>query len=1081
MSSRNQFNRFSLNLLLTGLLLVPLSLSFFVYVWAEKRIDHANDARHFSFLLAEELRHSSDDLTRMARTYVATAEVRYQQQYHDVLDIRDGLKPRPAGYSGIYWDLVPGKGKAPRADTAPGISLLQLMRQSGFSAPELAALQEAKSKSDQLSLTELEAMKLAEAAGPGAEAQHARARDMLYDRRYHQAKADIMRPIERFYLLLDTRTKDAVAAAEKQALAMRYLFLGFAVCLLVMLRRTYRALCDTLGGSVEEVSAEIARIGQGDFSAPLRVSDLAGRSVMGWLAETQRNLRCIDQERKNTEAAEEALAESEYRWKFAIEGSGDGVWDWDIESDEAKYSLRWKEMLGYAEGDILPSNQEWVDRVHPEDQAYVAAAMQAYLAGKTAIYVVEYRLRCRDESYKWILGRGMVVSRGKDGEPLRMIGTHTDITDRKEIEEKLRLSEKKFSTAFRVSPDAINLTRLHDGVYLEINEGFTAITGYSAEDVIGRSALDLNVWGDPADRVRLVRGLKEHGVVNNLEATFRRKDGSILTGIMSARMIEVEGELSLLSITRDITERKQAEEYLRESEKNLRTLMDSMPAGVWWFDNAGNIEYLNACFIEQFAYTLKDIPTVGDWQELAYPDREYRDSYLIAKNAAIAQACLSGTTVPPRESKITCKDGTQRHVIINTRFALGRTVEIFTDITERERFLHQFQKVEKLESLGVLAGGIAHDFNNILTGIMGNISFARSFLDEGHKAAGLLVNAEQAASRAADLAHQLLTFAKGGQPVKKTVSVWHILNESSSFVLHGSNVSSDIQIPAELPDLEVDEGQISQVINNIIINASQAMPGGGTIVVRAGSVAVEAANVMGLSPGPYVRLEVTDTGCGISEEDQKRIFDPYFTTKSGGSGLGLASVHSIVTKHGGYIGVSSALGIGTSFELLLPASDQKASHDDSVPVPVAFDSCHEFSVLVMDDEEMIREMTCDMLETLGYRVQSCRDGAEAIALYQAAGEAGAPFSAVIMDLTIPGGMGGMEAAGRIRAIDGAARLIVSSGYSTDPIMAEFREFGFCATLMKPYTLVEIMKTLSSVLPQGNGSQPIRNRWCTESR
>jgi two-component system, cell cycle sensor histidine kinase and response regulator CckA len=1065
MSSRNRFNRFSLNLLLTGLLLVPLALSFFVYVWAEKRIDRANDARHYSFLLADELRQSSDDLTRMARTYVATAEARFKKQYHEVLDIREGRKPRPGGYSRIYWDLVLKDGQLPRSDTTLRIPLVELMRQSGFSAQELAALKEAKSKSDQLSLTELEAMQLAEAAGPDAEAQHARARVMLYDQHYHQAKAAIMGPIDRFFLLLDTRTKDAVDSAQKQALVMRYLFLGFAVCLLVMLRRTYGALRDTLGGSVEEVYAEIARMGQGDFSAPLRVSLLEGRSVMGWLAETQGKLRSIDRERESTEAAEQALAESEYRWKFAIEGSGDGVWDWDIQSDEAKYSPRWKEMLGYAEGDILPAHQEWVDRVHPEDRAYVAAALQAYLAGKTVIYVVEYRLRCRDESYKWILGRGMVVSRGKDGEPLRMIGTHTDITDRKQIEEKLRLSEKKFSTAFRVSPDAINLTRLQDGTYLEINEGFSAITGYRAEEVIGRSALDLNIWGDPADRARLVRGLQEHGVVNNLEATFRRKDGSTLTGIMSARMIEVEGELSLLSITRDISERKQAEEYLRESEKNLRILMDSMPVGVWWFDNAGNIEYLNACFIEQFAYTLQDIPTASAWLVRAYPDREYRDAYLLARNCAVAQACLSGTTVPPRESKITCKDGTQRHVIINTRFALGRTVEIFTDITEREQFLHQFQKVEKLESLGVLAGGIAHDFNNILTGIMGNISFARSFLDENHKAAGLLVNAEQAASRAADLAHQLLTFAKGGQPVKKTVSVWHLLKESSSFVLHGSNVSSDIQIPEDLPDLEVDEGQISQVINNIIINATQAMPGGGTIVVRAGSVAIEASNVRGLSPGAYVRLEVTDTGCGISEEDQKRIFDPYFTTKSGGSGLGLASVHSIVTRHGGYIGVSSVVGIGTSFELLLPASASKVTHEVSVPVPVAFGSSHDFSVLVMDDEEMIRGMTTDMIETLGYRVQSCSDGAEAIALYQAAREAGTPFSAVIMDLTIPGGMGGMEAARQIKAVDGAARLIVSSGYSTDPIMAEFGSFGFCATLMKPYTLAEIMRTLSSVLLQ----------------
>ena len=1062
MISPNRFNRFSLNLLLTGILLVPLALSFFVYVGAEKRIDRANETRHLTFLLADELRQSSDDLTRMARTYVATVEPRYKEQYQDVLDIRDGRKSRPVEYFRIYWDLV-NDGKAPRPDTALSIPLAELLRQSGCSAQELGELNQAKQKSDQLALLEREAMTLAEATGPGAEAQHARARISLHDRRYHELKAAIMEPIDRFYLSLDRRTKNAVDSAEKQALVLRYLFLGFAIALLLMLWRTYQALLETLGGSVEEVYLQIARIGRGDFSSPLTVNDGQARSVMGWLAETQAKLHLIDRERRNTAEAEQALVESEYRWKFAIEGSGDGVWDWNIQSDEAKYSTRWKEMLGYAEGDILPTNQEWVDRIHPEDQSYVAAAMRAYLEGKTAIYVVEYRLRCKDDSYMWILGRGMVVSRSGDGTPRRMIGTHTDITDRKEIEEKLRLSEKKFSTAFRVSPDAINLTRLQDGIYLEINEGFSAITGYSAEDVIGRSALELDIWADPEDRARLVRGLKEQGVVNNLEARFRRKDGSIITGIMSARVIEVEGELSLLSITRDISERKQAEEYLRESEKNLRTLMDSMPAAVWWFDNDGNIEYLNRCFMEQFAYTLEEIPTMGDWLVRAYPDPEYRDSYLAARNLSIARACQSGTTVPPREAKITCKDGTQRHTIINTRFALGRTVEIFTDITERERFLHQFQKVEKLESLGVLAGGIAHDFNNILTGITGNISFARSLLDANHKSATLLLSAEQAASRAADLAHQLLTFAKGGQPVKKAVSLWHILQESSSFVLHGSNVSSNIDIPGDLPDIEVDEGQISQVINNIIINATQAMPGGGIISIRAKLVAVEAANVMSLEPGEYVGLEVADTGCGISEADQKRIFDPYFTTKSGGSGLGLASVHSIVTRHGGHIAVRSAVGAGTCFELLLPASDKKASRADAVPVPVAFGAQSGFSVLVMDDEEIIREMTTHMIESMGYQVQTCSGGEEAIARYRAAWDAGSPFSAVIMDLTVPGGMGGREAARHIREIDPDARLIVSSGYSTDPVMAEFGSFGFCATLMKPYTLAEIMRTLGAVL------------------
>jgi two-component system, cell cycle sensor histidine kinase and response regulator CckA len=1062
MNRQQRLNSFSRSLLLTAILLILMAVTFTIYVRAEKRIDRANDSRYLSFLLADELRQSSDDLTRMARSYVATGEPRFKQYYHDILAIRDGRAPRPEGYQRLYWDRMLGVEQPQHPPTGRAIALTELMRRNGFTARELDLLRQSKLKSDRLAGLELEAMQLSETTGAGAAPARSRALALLHDRQYHHAKAAIMEPIDRFYRSLETRTNDAVRNAERAALAMRLLALAVGCGLMFMLWRTYRTLHDTLGGSVEQLHGQIARIGQGDFHSSMP-AQIPADSVMGWLAETRARLAQIEQQRKNTEIAEQALVESEYRWKFAIEGSRDGVWDWDIGTDEARYSRRWKEMLGYREEEILPTNQEWVDRIHPEDRSYVAETMKAYLEGKSDIYQVEYRLRCKDDSYKWILGRGMVVSRGAQGEPLRMIGTHSDITQRKEMEEQLRLSEKKFSTAFRVSPDAINLTRLSDGTYLDINEGFSIISGYSAEEVIGRSALDLNIWVDPRDRARLVAGLREHGVVNNLEAQFRCKDGSTFTGMMSARMVEVEGEQTLLSITRDISQRKQAEEFLRESEANLRTLMDSMPAGVWWYDREGNVEYQNRCFQELFGYKPEEVPTLNDWVLRAYPDPEYRDSYLAARNENIAQAWRAGTMVPPRESRITCKDGSQRYVIINTQPALGRMVEIFTDITERELYLHQFQKMEKLESLGVLAGGIAHDFNNILTGILGNVSFARTLLEENHGAARLLHNAEQAANRAADLAHQLLTFAKGGQPVKKTVSVGKILREACSFVLHGSSVSAKISVPETLPDIEVDEGQISQVMNNIIINASQAMPEGGVIRVVASGETVEAANAMSLAAGSYVRLRITDTGCGISEEDQKRIFDPYFTTKTSGSGLGLASVHSIVTKHGGYIGVRSLLGAGTTFEMYLPASDKRAAPDDGLSAPEITVEPGGRSVLVMDDVELIREMTCQMVHSLGYRAEACVDGVEAIACYRAALEAGAPFSAVIMDLTVPGGMGGREAARHILALDPDAQLIVSSGYSTDPIMAEYDKFGFCATLMKPYTVIEITHTLRKVL------------------
>jgi PAS domain S-box-containing protein len=507
---------------------------------------------------------------------------------------------------------------------------------------------------------------------------------------------------------------------------------------------------------------------------------------------------------------DEALQESEYRWKFAIEGAGDGVWDWNIQTDEAKYSRRWKEMLGYAEGDILPTNQEWVDRIHPADQSYVAGAMHAYLEGKTATYVVEYRLRCKDDSYKWILGRGMVVSRGEDGKPLRMIGTHTDLTDRKKHE------------------------------------------------------------------------------------------------------------------------------------------------------------------TEQL-------------------------------------------------------------------------------------------KIEKLESLGILAGGIAHDFNNILTGIMGNISFAQMFLDPSHKSYKLLAEAEKASVRASELAKQLLTFARGGEPVKKVVSLQQLVNETVSLVLRGSNVVGIVQIPDSIHAIEADEGQISQACNNLIINAMQAMHGGGELTVSAQNEALGDDNPLALPPGTYVRLTFADQGCGIAEEDLKKIFDPYFTTKLAGIGLGLASTHSIISRHGGLIGVTSTAGKGTTFTIHLPSIGQTyAKYQTDSGTQTA--GVHAGgAILVMDDEEMIRGMATNMLEYLGYQVATCENGAEAITQYKAARESSAPFAAVILDLTIPGGMGGKETAEQILATDPNACLIVSSGYSNDPIMADYGTYGFCGAVAKPYNITEFGQLLSRLL------------------
>ncbi|MEI6306760.1 MAG: PAS domain-containing protein, partial [Deltaproteobacteria bacterium] len=454
---------FSRYLLITVLQLAVIAVTFIIYVRAEKRIDRANDMRHVSFLLAAELRQSSDDLTRMARTYVITGEPKYKKQYQAVLDIRDGKIPRPVGYESIYWDEVSHHETPVHTGSTGSIPLLERMRRNGFSEKELAKLTQAKVKSDQLAVMEFEAMKLAEATGPDAESSHLKARIMMYDQRYHEAKAAIMKPIGEFFSMIDNRTDKAVEEAASHALILRYVFIFFSLFLLFMLWRTYKALKSTLGGSPDEVFTNIARIGQGDFSAKIQLID-DSQSVMHSLAETKDKLALIDKERKH---AEEALKESEFRWKFALEGAGDGVWDVNIQTGKSIYSRLWKEMLGYSEDDIAPEYQEWLTLIHPDDQEIVQKAMQAYAEDKSEVYEVEYRLRCKDDSYKWILSRGMAIGRSTDGVPLRMIGTHKDISERKRTEELLRNSEEKHRILFMESPDAYLI--IIDGLFVDCN------------------------------------------------------------------------------------------------------------------------------------------------------------------------------------------------------------------------------------------------------------------------------------------------------------------------------------------------------------------------------------------------------------------------------------------------------------------------------------------------------------------------------------------------------------------------------------------------------------------------------------
>jgi CheY-like chemotaxis protein len=375
-------------------------------------------------------------------------------------------------------------------------------------------------------------------------------------------------------------------------------------------------------------------------------------------------------------------------------------------------------------------------------------------------------------------------------------------------------------------------------------------------------------------------------------------------------------------------------------------------------------------------------------------------------------------------------------------------------------------KVQKLESVGILAGGIAHDFNNLLTSIVGNISLAKLYTSADQESYKWLTGAEKASERAADLTRQLLTFSKGGKPVRTTASIVEPLKEAVEFTLSGSKVLPEFDIPRDIWNVEADIGQMSQVFHNLVINAMQAMPEGGRLTVRAMNIELGKGDVPALKEGRYVRITMRDTGMGIPPEHLARIFDPYFTTKQSGSGLGLSTVFSIIKNHDGHITVESALSKGTSFNIYLPASEKayvlirKEEHNIRTGGS---------KVLVMDDETMVQRIAGDMLKSLGYEAQFAVDGHEALAKYKTSLEEGVPFDVVIMDLTIPGGMGGKEAIQGLLDLDPKARAIVSSGYSDDPLIADYRNYGFKGALAKPYRLRELSSMMRRVLEEGTSA------------
>ena len=530
----------------------------------------------------------------------------------------------------------------------------------------------------------------------------------------------------------------------------------------------------------------------------------------------------------------------------------------------------------------------------------------------------------------------------------------------------------------------------------------------------------------------------------------------------------VDGMKLYVAMVRNVTERKRFEQEIAADKESLAVTLASIGDGVITTDVQGRVIMINRAgegltgwsSREAIGQPLKSVFNVAI--DLASRAKAQRSGY---RNEA--QSLL---LTLPQNTTLKSKEGSERVIeqvaspIRDRENEVAGVVLVFRDITERQRNEAERRKAETLEQLGLLAGGIAHDFNNLLTAIIGNISLASLVLPPGDEMGVRLNDAKNASMRARDLAQQLLTFARGGAPIKKTASMGKLIQDTVSFSLRGTHSRSEFLFGPDLWPAEIDPGQISQVVANLVVNADQAMPNGGTLKVICDNYCHDAttSGIADLAPGDYIRIAIRDQGTGIPDDCLKRIFDPYFTTKAKGNGLGLATTYSIIKNHSGLITVESELHHGSTFTIYLPAL-----RDHQVPVEVVRPVNEEITgtgrVLIVDDEEAIRALVEFTLERLGYEVAQAESALEGLNLYQQALDSGKRFDAVILDLTLPGGMGGKEALKKLIEIDPTVNAIVSSGYAMDSTMARYQDFGFRGVIAKPYEASELGRIVHEVI------------------
>jgi PAS domain S-box-containing protein len=756
-------------------------------------------------------------------------------------------------------------------------------------------------------------------------------------------------------------------------------------------------------------------------------------------------------------AEEQLRAENAYR-KPIEEAMLAGVAAADFVGKLIYVNSAFCKMVGWTEEELIgamPPHPFWP----PEEIKNITDDFQGRRSALKEHTESEYRFQRRNGERFSVLVRSSILNDGH-GNKIGIVSTFTDITNQKLSESKLLESHNLLKSIIDGTTDAIHLRDL-EGRYLMINTSGARFLGKSPEEIIGKHMSEFFSH----EFVRKFEELDQKTLKSDKIETGENKitingvDHIFLTtrGLLRNHENKITG---FFGISRNITEKKLAENILQQSEERLAAVIDNSTSVIHMKDLSGKYLLINKKFEDLFHISKKDI--IGKTSYDVFPIE------IAAKLRANDQKVIKNKIPIEFDETVPQDDGLHDYLsvkfpLLDNKGEVYAICGIATDITDRKSREEDQMKIEKLESLGLLAGGIAHDFNNILTAILGNISLATSFVESREQLLSRLGEAERATLRASELAQQLLTFSKGGTPVKKMVSIQSLIEHSVQFVLTGSNVQSQLFFQEGLWPVEADEGQMNQVIQNLVINAKQAMPSGGTIRIEAKNLVIEENEglEMGLRKGNYLSISIQDQGTGIAKEHLSKIFDPYFTTKTKGSGLGLSITHSIIRRHKGYITAESKPGGGTTFFIYLPASPQSSVHNEKVETEVMTHG--QGRVLVMDDDESVLNVAAGILRHLGYEVNVARGGTEAVQMYKKAKNSDYPFDIVITDLTVPGDIGGVETLRRIREIDPQAIVIVSSGYSNDPAMAKFKKFGFSDSLKKPYRAFEVSQAVKRVL------------------